>query len=151
MWITFKTNPFKKNIRFLLMLLGSIPFWGTGLCLWYDQTHIFGLSLIHDVLPSYGLIIFIYMTGTYWGLALNQNEMAIKLWSNSFALIAWFGYLKFNFQHFAVFISLLFLLILIFDFFLYKNKQIKKKYFKERILTTTIVVSSIVIIHHTLV
>ena len=98
MWITFKANPFKKNIRFLLMLLGSIPFWGTALCLLYDQTHIFGLSFIHDVLPSYGLIIFIYDRNLL-GISIKSKRYSIKLWSKA-SPGAWFGYLKFNFQNF---------------------------------------------------
>jgi hypothetical protein len=146
MWIKLKKR--FMNTKFLLMFLGSIPFWGSGLCLLNHQKTIVNLSLIDQILPSYSLLIFVFMAGSYWGISLRNDDLNLQLASNGLTLIAWFGYLLFDRSVFVNMMSALFLFLLVVDYYLYKYRQIEKKYFGDRTIITTVVVVSIQVIYH---
>ena len=139
-----------KNTDIYLGYLGLIPFIFFTICLSlsYKHTFIFGNTL--QALTSYSLIIASFIAGSHWGRQVNietlTNRVLLQIGSNINVIAIWIAYLCLSPKTIIAVMIIEFVVLLKFDFFIYKQKLISYKYlFCIRVPITIFVVSLLAI------
>ena len=90
-------------------------------------------------LKSYALAIGSFVSGSHWGIYIvRSSPINLLVTSNICTLIFWGVFI--NFENYELFFSVIFLLLLLVDFLLYKSTIISINYLKIRAIITVIVV-----------
>ena len=98
----------KKNLPYILIFLGSIPFVFFSFLRILSYEKFFHLD-VNYILSIYSLSIISFICGSHWGLFLSNNALKINLFflSNFLTIFSFFGilFLKINY-FFLIFITL---------------------------------------------
>ena len=138
------SNPVWLKIPFILTVFGLIPFF---LLSGFNE----GTS---NLLKTYCFFIVVFMCGVLWGISIpNQGANVNKskkrdilfILSISFSLVVLVSYVILSKQLFFIFSSLVFIFLLVCDFYLFKEKRLDYSYFKLRFIVTSIVVLILII------
>ena len=137
-----------NNTNIYLTYAGSLPF---ILCTLFLFNGLQTLPYFGDtakVLKVYGLVIASFMAGVHWGQYLaGRVEFPINLpiISNVIAIFVWASFLMFPIRWYLVSLILVFIILLLIDFFLWRRKQLSRFYFWSRVVVTITVLLSLVI------
>ena len=94
-------------------------------------------------LKSYALAIGSFVCGSHWGIYLiKSSSINLLITSNICTLTLWIAFLYL--ENYGLFFSIIFALLLLIDFFLYKSSIISIDYFSMRKIITLIVVLCLV-------
>lgn len=136
----------KKNLPYILIFLGSIPF------VFFSFLRIISLEEffyfdINYILSIYSLLIISFICGSHWGLFLTNNTLKINLFflSNFFTILSFFGILFLKVNYFFLLQILILIILLLIDFYIYRQNITQLKYIYSRIIITTLVVICLVI------
>lgn len=124
--------PFVLCVAFLVFNIKELPFIGT----------------IDSILSVYALVISSFLSGSLWGGHLQSRgvlSIYLPVLSNILAIFLWFGFLLLDFKNLIFLFIFAFIILLIVDYYLFKNKLITHHYFRTRCLVTIIVVISLMI------
>ena len=111
------------------------------------------LPIIGDVqkmIDVYGLIIVVFIAGSYWGLSLNLHDKirtALMLISNCLTLIAFFTFFWLISIPFQLILILLFLVLLLIDYWLYFLNLNSKDYVILRLVVSIIVIPCLYVVY----
>lgn len=125
----------------LLICAGVIPFILLTAIAAYDVEFTYFEPKV--ALKSYAFAIGSFVCGSHWGMYLiKSSSINLLITSNICTLALWvvFLYLK----NYELFFSIIFSLLLLIDFLLYKSSIISINYFSIRIIITLIVVLCLV-------
>ena len=125
----------------LLICAGVIPFILLTAIAAYDVEFTYFEPKV--ALKSYAFAIGSFVCGSHWGIYLiKSSSINLLITSNICTLALWvvFLYLK----NYELFFSIIFSLLLLIDFLLYKSSIISSNYFSIRIIITLIVVLCLV-------
>ena len=125
----------------LLICAGVIPFILLTAIAAYDVEFTYFEPKV--ALKSYAFAIGSFVCGSHWGIYLiKSSSINLLITSNICTLALWvvFLYLK----NYELFFSIIFSLLLLIDFLLYKSSIISINYFSIRIIITLIVVLCLV-------
>ena len=125
----------------LLICAGVIPFILLTASAAYDVEFTYFEPKV--ALKSYAFAIGSFVCGSHWGMYLiKSSSINLLITSNICTLALWvvFLYLK----NYELFFSIIFSLLLLIDFLLYKSSIISINYFSIRIIITLIVVLCLV-------
>jgi len=136
----------KKNLPYLLIFLGSIPFIFFSFLRMLSYEEFFHLD-INYILSIYSLSIISFICGSHWGIFLTNNNLKINLFllSNLITISSFFGILFLKVNYFFLLQILILILLLLIDFYIFRQNIIQKKYIYSRILITVIVVGCLII------
>ena len=136
----------KKNLPYLLIFLGSIPFIFFSFLRMLSYEEFFHLD-INYILSIYSLSIISFICGSHWGILLTNNNLKINLFllSNLITISSFFGILFLKVNYFFLLQILILILLLLIDFYIFRQNIIQKKYIYSRILITIIVVGCLII------
>tara|TARA_B100000927_G_scaffold251898_1_gene216907 strand:+ start:1417 stop:1845 length:429 start_codon:yes stop_codon:yes gene_type:complete len=136
----------KKNLPYLLIFLGSIPFIFFSFLRMLSYEEFFHLD-INYILSIYSLSIISFICGSHWGILLTNNNLKINLFllSNLITISSFFGILFLKVNYFFLLQILILILLLLIDFYIFRQNIIQKKYIYSRILITVIVVGCLII------
>ena len=136
----------KKNLPYLLIFLGSIPFIFFSFLRMLSYEEFFHLD-INYILSIYSLSIISFICGSHWGIFLTNNNLKINLFllSNLITISSFFGILFLKVNYFFLLQILILILLLSIDFYIFRQNIIQKKYIYSRILITIIVVGCLII------
>lgn len=131
----------------ILTYLGIIPFLFVSALFgakFYEILHI-DLENLKTIISIYTIAIISFISGSHWGLTLNNNNFLsrfILISSNIFVLFIWLAYLFLFFEIFIFAASVVFILLLFIDQKLSYLDYYSKKYFQNRLIATIIVLLS---------
>ena len=132
--------------RNLLMGLGLIPFIACATLLSFGINTLGLLGSVSFILMSYTLAIIAFMSGVLWGQALSQfTSLPLKLCSNAIVIVAWLTFLCQCYRSFMVIAIIAFIVLVVIDGYLYRDKVIDKGYLICRIAITTVVIISLIV------
>jgi hypothetical protein len=136
----------KKNLPYILIFLGSIPFVFFSFLRIISLEEFFYLD-INYILSIYSLSIISFICGSHWGLFLTNNTLKINLFflSNFFTILSFFGILFLKVNYFFLLQILILIILLLIDFYIYRQNITQLKYIYSRIIITTLVVICLVI------
>ena len=136
----------KKNLAYILISLGSIPFIFFAFLRILSFEKFFNLD-INYILAIYSLSIISFICGSHWGIFLKNNNLKVNLFllSNFLTISSFFGILFLITNYFFLLQILILIILLLIDFYIYKQNITQKKYFYFRILITTLVVVCLII------
>ena len=136
----------KKNLPYILIFLGSIPF------VFFSFLRIISLEEffyfdINYILSIYSLSIISFICGSHWGLFLTNNTLKINLFflSNLLTISSFFGILFLKMNYFFLLQILIFIILLLIDFHIYRQNITKLKYIYSRVIITILVVLCLII------
>ena len=134
----------KINFQFLISYLGVVPF----LIILFDKFFLFQLesNITKDFIIFYSLIIFVFIGALHWDF---KNKLSPKLIFLGFmpSLMTVFIILLFLYSYEVLFLIIIFYLIqLIADKFIYKEKTERMAYYKIRVPLTLLIVLSLLLI-----
>ena len=125
----------------LLIFAGVIPFIVLTAITAYDVEYPYFESKV--ALKSYALAIGSFVCGSHWGIYLiKSSPINLLITSNICTLTLWVAFLYL--ENYGLFFSIIFSLLLLIDFFLYKSSIISIGYFGKRKIITLIVVLCLV-------
>ena len=125
----------------LLIFAGVIPFIVLTAITAYDVEYPYFESKV--ALKSYALAIGSFVCGSHWGIYLiKSSPINLLITSNICTLTLWVAFLYL--ENYGLFFSIIFSLLLLIDFFLYKSSIISIGYFSKRKIITLIVVLCLV-------
>ena len=132
------------NFQFLISYLGVVPF----LIILFDKFFLFKLepNIIKDFVIFYSLIIFVFIGALHWDL---KNKLSPKLIFLGFtpSLLTIFIILLFLYSYEVLFLIIIcYLIQLIADKFIYKEKTERMAYYKIRVPLTLLIVLSLLLI-----
>ena len=132
------------NFQFLISYLGVVPF----LIILFDKFFLFQLesNITKDFIIFYSLIIFVFIGALHWDF---KNKLSPKLIFLGFmpSLMTVFIILLFLYSYEVLFLIIIFYLIqLIADKFIYKEKTERMAYYKIRVPLTLLIVLSLLLI-----
>ena len=132
------------NFQFLISYLGVVPF----LIILFDKFFLFQLesNITKDFIIFYSLIIFVFIGALHWDF---KNKLSPKLILLGFipSLLTVFIILLFLYSYEVLFLIVIFYLIqLIADKFIYKEKTERMAYYKIRVPLTLLIVLSLLLI-----
>ena len=132
------------NFQFLISYLGVVPF----LIILFDKFFLFQLesNITKDFIIFYSLIIFVFIGALHWDF---KNKLSPKLILLGFipSLLTVFIILLFLYSYEVLFLIIIFYLIqLIADKFIYKEKTERIAYYKIRVPLTLLIVLSLLLI-----
>ena len=132
------------NFQFLISYLGVVPF----LIILFDKFFLFQLesNITKDFIIFYSLIIFVFIGALHWDF---KNKLSPKLIFLGFipSLLTVFIILLFLYSYEVLFLIVIFYLIqLIADKFIYKEKTERMAYYKIRVPLTLLIVLSLLLI-----
>ena len=136
----------KKNLAYILISLGSIPFIFFAFLRILSFEKFFNLD-INYILAIYSLSIISFICGSHWGIFLTNNNLKVNLFflSNFLTISSFFGILFLITNYFFLLQILIFIILLLIDFYIYRQNVTQKNYFYFRILITTLVVGCLII------
>ena len=136
----------KKNLPYILIFLGSIPF------VFFSFLRIISLEEflyldIDYILSIYSLSIISFICGSHWGLFLTNNTLKINLFflSNLLTISSFFGILFLKMNYFFLLQILIFIILLLIDFHIYRQNITQLKYIYSRVIITILVVLCLII------
>ena len=136
----------KKNLPYILIFLGSIPF------VFFSFLRIISLEEffyfdINYILSIYSLSIISFICGSHWGLFLTNNTLKINLFflSNFLTILSFFGILFLKMNYFFLLQILILIILLLIDFYIYRQNITQLKYIYSRIIITILVVICLII------
>ena len=125
----------------LLIFAGVIPFIVLTAITAYDVEYPYFESKV--ALKSYALAIGSFVCGSHWGIYLiKSSPINLLITSNICTLTLWVAFLYL--ENYGLFFSIIFSLLLLIDFFLYKSSIISIGYFSKRKIITLMVVLCLV-------
>ena len=131
----------KKNLPYILIFLGSIPF------VFFSFLRIISLEEflyldVNYILSIYSLSIISFICGSHWGLFLTNNTLKINLFflSNFLTISSFFGILFLKMNYFFLLQILILIILLLIDFYIYRQNITQLKYIYSRIIITNLVV-----------
>ena len=132
------------NFQFLISYLGVVPF----LIILFDKFFLFQLesNITKDFIIFYSLIIFVFIGALHWDF---KNKLSPKLIFLGFmpSLMTVFIILLFLYSYEVLFLIIIFYLIqLIADKFIYKERIERMAYYKIRVPLTLLIVLSLLLI-----
>ena len=136
----------KKNLPYILIFIGSIPFVFFSFLRIISLEEFFYLD-INYILSIYSLSIISFICGSHWGLFLTNNTLKINLFflSNFLTISSFFGILFLKINYFFLLQILILVILLLIDFYIYRQNITQLKYIYSRILITTLVVICLII------
>ena len=136
----------KKNLAYILISLGSIPFIFFAFLRILSFEKFFNLD-INYILAIYSLSIISFICGSHWGIFLKNNNLKVNLFllSNFLTISSFFGILFLITNYFFLLQILILIALLLIDYYTYKQNITQKKYFYFRVLITTLVVVCLII------
>ena len=136
----------KKNLPYILIFIGSIPFVFFSFLRIISLEEFFYLD-INYILSIYSLSIISFICGSHWGLFLMNNTLKINLFflSNFLTISSFFGILFLKINYFFLLQILILIILLLIDFYIYRQNITQLKYIYSRILITTLVVICLII------
>tara|TARA_B110000003_G_scaffold271111_1_gene304712 strand:+ start:992 stop:1462 length:471 start_codon:yes stop_codon:yes gene_type:complete len=137
---------FKINTSNILILMGSIPFIFFMALSFFSLDNFFNYS-INYLASIYSIIIISFISGTHWGIFLN-NKIPINLFasSNIVTITVYFSFLTLDNFYFTLISIISFISLLLFDFYIYKQAITLIDYFVIRFLVSMIVIFSLLIL-----
>jgi hypothetical protein len=107
---------FKINTSNILILMGSIPFIFFMALSFFSLDNFFNYS-INYLASIYSIIIISFISGTHWGIFLN-NKIPINLFasSNIVTITVYFSFLTLDNFYFTLISIISFIFLLLFDF-----------------------------------
>ena len=131
-----------------LAIAGVLPFvlCSVSLALNIYVVPVFGL--IKQVMGVYALVIASFMAGSLWGMHFKSQtpwHILLPFASNVIAIILWLAYLLLPFDALLLVYSLLFCILLLIDYPLFKADVISKMYFSIRAYVTCVVVITLLL------
>ena len=136
----------KKNLPYILIFLGSIPF------VFFSFLRIISLEEffyfdINYILSIYSLSIISFICGSHWGLFLTNNTLKINLFflSNFLTILSFFGILFLKVNYFFLLQILILIILLLVDFYIYRQNVTQLKYIYSRMIITILVVICLII------
>ena len=136
----------KKNLPYILIFLGSIPFVFFSFLRIISLEEFFYLD-INYILSIYSLSIISFICGSHWGLFLTNNTLKINLFflSNFFTILSFFGILFLKVNYFFLLQILILIILLLIDFYIYRQNITQIKYIYSSMLITILVVICLII------
>ena len=136
----------KKNLPYILIFIGSIPFVFFSFLRIISLEELFYLD-INYILSIYSLSIISFICGSHWGLFLMNNTLKINLFflSNFLTISSFFGILFLKINYFFLLQILILIILLLIDFYIYRQNITQLKYIYSRTLITTLVVICLII------
>ena len=136
----------KKNLAYILICLGSIPFIFFAFLRMLSYEKFFHLD-VNYILAIYSLSIISFICGSHWGIFLTNNNLKVNLFflSNFLTISSFFGILFLITNYFFLLQILILIALLLIDYYTYKQNITQKKYFYFRVLITTLVVVCLII------
>jgi len=136
----------KKNLPYILIFLGSIPFVFFSFLRIISLEEFFYLD-INYILSIYSLSIISFICGSHWGLFLTNNTLKINLFflSNLLTISSFFGILFLKMNYFFLLQILIFIILLLIDFHIYRQNITQLKYIYSRVIITILVVLCLII------
>ena len=136
----------KKNLPYILIFIGSIPFVFFSFLRIISLEEFFYLD-INYILSIYSLSIISFICGSHWGLFLMNNTLKINLFflSNFLTISSFFGILFLKINYFFLLQILILIILLLIDFYIYRQNITQLKYIYSRTLITTLVVICLII------
>ena len=136
----------KKNLPYILIFIGSIPFVFFSFLRIISLEEFFYLD-INYILSIYSLSIISFICGSHWGLFLKNNTLKINLFflSNFLTISSFFGILFLKINYFFLLQILILIILLLIDFYIYRQNITQLKYIYSRTLITTLVVICLII------
>jgi hypothetical protein len=137
---------FKINTSNILILMGSIPFIFLMVLSLFSLDNFFNYS-INYLVSIYSIIIISFISGTHWGIFLN-NKIPINLFvaSNIITIAVYFSFLILNNFYFILISIISFISLLLFDFYIYKQAITLIDYFAIRFFVSMIVIFSLLVL-----
>ena len=136
----------KKNLPYILIFLGSIPFVFFSFLRIISLEEFFYLD-INYILSIYSLSIISFICGSHWGLFLTNNTLKINLFflSNFLTISSFFGILFLKMNYFFLLQILILIILLLIDFYIYRQNITQLKYIYSRMIITILVVICLII------
>ena len=136
----------KKNLPYILIFLGSIPFVFFSFLRIISLEEFFYLD-INYILSIYSLSIISFICGSHWGLFLTNNTLKINLFflSNLLTISSFFGILFLKMNYFFLLQILILIILLLIDFYIYRQNITQLKYIYSRVIITILVVLCLII------
>ena len=136
----------KKNLPYILIFLGSIPFVFFSFLRIISLEEFFYLD-INYILSIYSLSIISFICGSHWGLFLTNNTLKINLFflSNFLTILSFFGILFLKVNYFFLLQILILIILLLIDFYIYRQNITQLKYIYSRVIITILVVLCLII------
>ena len=136
----------KKNLPYILIFLGSIPFVFFSFLRIISLEEFFYID-INYILSIYSLSIISFICGSHWGLFLKNNTLKINLFflSNFFTILSFFGILFLKVNYFFLLQILILITLLLIDFYIYRQNVTQLKYIYSRMIITILVVICLII------
>ena len=137
---------FKINTSNILILMGSIPFIFFVALSFFSLDNFFNYS-INYLASIYSIIIISFISGTHWGIFLN-NKIPINLFasSNIVTITVYFSFLTLDNFYFTLISIISFISLLLFDFYIYKQAITLIDYFAIRFFVSMIVIFSLLVL-----
>jgi len=136
----------KKNLPYILIFLGSIPFVFFSFLRIISLEEFFYLD-VNYILSIYSLSIISFICGSHWGLFLTNNTLKINLFflSNLLTISSFFGILFLKMNYFFLLQILILIILLLIDFYIYRKNITQLKYIYSRTIITILVVICLII------
>lgn len=136
----------KKNLPYILIFLGSIPFVFFSFLSIISLEEFFYID-INYILSIYSLSIISFICGSHWGLFLKNNTLKINLFflSNFLTILSFFGILFLKVNYFFLLQILILIILLLTDFYIYRQNVTQLKYIYSRMIITILVVICLII------
>lgn len=133
-------------LHHFLTYAGTIPFVAFTLC--YAIQPEIAVAIFSAGIITYSLIIFVFVIGSHWGIALNmENGKRYLILSTILVIFLWlaaWANIVLKLSTVMASLSLLYMMLLGIDFSIYKNQGIQYDYFKMRVIATCIVCTSLI-------
>tara|TARA_B100001057_G_scaffold497731_1_gene602689 strand:+ start:2790 stop:3218 length:429 start_codon:yes stop_codon:yes gene_type:complete len=136
----------KKNLAYILISLGSVPFIFFAFLRMLSYEKFFHLD-INYIIAIYSLSIISFICGSHWGIFLTNSKLKINLFflSNFLTISSFIGILFLTINYFFLLQILILTILLLIDFYIYRQNITQKKYYYFRILITTLVTGCLII------
>lgn len=137
---------YKKDLPYILIFLGSIPFIFFSFLKLFKYQEFFQIE-INFILSIYSLSIISFICGSHWGIFLSNSNLGINLFllSNFLTILSFIGFLLLEERGYFFLQILILIILLLIDVYIFRKKITQKKYVNTRILVTFLVSSFLVI------
>ncbi len=147
--MNFRSLIKKVSVASGLAYAGAIPFILAAFLMYWDLERIPVIGDVQKVIDVYGLIIVVFIAGSFWGIAsplTDKTRVYLMLISNIFTLIAFISYLWMNSIPFQLVLVVLFILLFLVDCWIYFIGLSSRNYVFLRMSVSTIVVTSLLVV-----
>ena len=139
----------KLSTSAILTCAGSLPFVLAAIFMYWDLERLPLIGDVQKVIDIYGLVIVVFIAGSFWGISLNlveKKRTALMLISNILTLFAFFSYVWLKIIPFQLILIILLLAMLLVEYWLYFLELNTKEYVILRLIVSIIVVGSLIIV-----